>query len=127
MFCILDVLYPGRSVTERLVIGRFVTGSYVTGRFAILAYKSGGNSGDPADTYIHILYIILKTAEIRRRALTPGTGVDTWVGQWAAYLTPATMVFSGWRFQWQNLPTHSATAEPSVSDQDISALVPFGS
>ena len=32
-FCILDVLYPGRSVTGRLVTGRFVTGRYVTGRF----------------------------------------------------------------------------------------------
>ncbi len=31
-FCVLDVLYPGRSVIGRLVTGRFVTGRYVTGR-----------------------------------------------------------------------------------------------
>ncbi len=28
-FCILDVFYPGRSVTGRLVTGRFVTGRFV--------------------------------------------------------------------------------------------------
>jgi hypothetical protein len=32
-FCILDVLYPRRSVTGRLVTGGFVTGRYVTGSF----------------------------------------------------------------------------------------------
>ncbi len=31
-FCILDVLYPGCSVTGCLVTGRFVTGRYVIGR-----------------------------------------------------------------------------------------------
>jgi hypothetical protein len=28
-FCILDVLYPGRSVTGLLVTGRYVTGRFV--------------------------------------------------------------------------------------------------
>ncbi len=32
-FCILDVLYPGCSVTQRLVTGRLVTGRFVTGRY----------------------------------------------------------------------------------------------
>jgi hypothetical protein len=32
-FGILDVLYPGRSVTGPLVTGRYVTGRFVTGRY----------------------------------------------------------------------------------------------